>query len=275
MSIFDSPTDTAPVGDNGGVVDSQPVVDTGTPVDTGSVDTGTPVADGVVDGAAPDGPKYLDVDEYGDYLVKVKIDGEERELPFNEVRNGVMMQQAFTQRTQQLAAERRQLQQAEALVNALEQNPQKVLAELAQAYDFELDGLQPIERSPAEIQLREIQAQQQALQMQYQEQRLANEIANLERQHGDFDKRAVASIAIQKDIDFTSAFEIHQAQTLMAEQRQKAESDRRAAAAAAAAGATHTQAGGGQGGVYQTSGNSTPAQSIGEAYRMAQAELRR
>ena len=47
----------------------------------------------------------------------VKVDGEERQVSLDELRDGYQSQSDYTRKTQELAAERKRLQQAEAIVS--------------------------------------------------------------------------------------------------------------------------------------------------------------
>lgn len=206
------------------------------PVET-SVETPSVEAPALEDGSVEETPqpRYLDIDEYGDHLVKLKVDGEDRELPFKSVRDGLMMQQAFTRRTQELAEEKRRLYQAEALVAAIEQNPAEVLRQLAEANDLDIHaGLAPVERTPEEQQLR---AQQQQLQ-QYREQaaqaQLNAEIAQIRAEHGDFDVMATAVYARDNGLNLPMAHRLMRLEQQEAQAAQAAEADRRRQAAAAA-----------------------------------------
>lgn len=283
MSIFDSTTDSAASADNGtesappASADSQGDLSQGLPAG----DT-TPGFDAGTDSSLPDfqgdgsqeqtpEPRYLDIDEFGDHLVKVKVDGVEQELPLSEVRNGLMMQRAFTQRTQQLAAERQRLANAEALVRELEQNPEAVLRQLSEAYDVDpLENFAPIERSPEEVQLRQLQAQQAAMQEQYQAQRVQAQIAQIQATDPKADISAVAQVAVQAGVELPVAFELYQARELQRQQAEQAEQQRRRQAAQAASQATHQ--GAGRGTAPGVGATGKPAGSLREAYLMAVAE---
>lgn len=196
--------------------------------------------------AAPE-PQYLDIDQFGDHLVKVKIDGEEKELPFKQVREGLMMQEAFTRRTQSLAEERRKLQQADALVAALERDPAATIAQLSEVYDLDpANGFGPVERTPEEIQFRQQQAQLAAQQQQITRQQIQNEIATLKSQYGDFDLDATSRYAVDNGLTLTAAYkamEFDRFQEQQRTQRQQEEARARALAAQTVHGGAGTQRG--------------------------------
>ena len=60
----------------------------------------------------------------------VKVDGEEQEVSLDELRDGYQRQSDYTRKTQELASERKRLQQAEAIVAALESDPAGTLTAL-------------------------------------------------------------------------------------------------------------------------------------------------
>ena len=254
MSIFDTPAETTP---DAGATDLGGDTTTSDPVAASTPDADLGVAADQPPAGIPQDqgpvPQYLSVDEYGDHLVKVKVDGEERELPFKDAVNGVMMQQAFTQRTQQLAEERRKFAQAQALVDALESNPASVLKELADVYDLDPEsGFTPIERTQQELQFRQMQAEAQQIQAQLARQRFDSEVAALRQEFGaDIDLQAAARHAYERGMSITDAYKAVQFEQLRQQQAQQAEAQRRQQAAAAAAAATHT-AGSNQRGAVST-----------------------
>jgi hypothetical protein len=79
-------------------------------------------------------PQYLDSGEYGNHLVRVKIDGEERAVPLSEAIGGYSRQEDYTRKTQALAEQQRQAQFAITLAQALESNPQETLRILQSQY---------------------------------------------------------------------------------------------------------------------------------------------
>jgi hypothetical protein len=217
-------------------------------------------------------PEYLDLEAYGNHLVKVKIAGEDRELPLSEVRNGLMMQADYTRRTQELAEERRRLASAEGLTNALDGNPEATIRQLAEIYDLDLErGLAPVVRTPEEQQLRQ---QQQALSAQeesLQRQRLDAEIATIRAADPSVDVPAVAAYAMEQGLPtFTLAYRLYRADQAEAAQKTAAANAAAAEAARRAALVTHdgtaTQAG------VVTPGSGKAPTSIREAWALAQQQ---
>ncbi len=261
MSIFDTPTPDLGTPSTEGVA---------APVETPAVETPAievPAPEGVEAPPAEPQARYLDLDEYGDHLVKIKVDGEERELPFSRVRDGLMMQEAFTKRTQELAEERNRLYQAEALVAALEQNPHEIIRQLAEANDLDVNGLQPVERTPEEAAFRAQQQQLTQARAQMAQAQINSEIAEIRAKFGDFDVVATAQFARENQIPLPMAHRIMRADQQEAAAAQAAETERRRQAALAAQSAH--QGGGAQAG--SVTAPKAPAGSVREAYMAAKA----
>ena len=72
----------------------------------------------------------------------VKVDGAESEVTLSELQQGYQRQADYTRKTQELASERQRLEQAEAIVSALEADPQGALTALSTAFGIE-DSRQP------------------------------------------------------------------------------------------------------------------------------------
>lgn len=157
---------------------------------------------GTDSGAAPD---YFNLEEVGDRVVQVKVDGELIDVPVKELSEGYMRQAAFTQKTQALAQEREQLQAAKSLADAYQSDPQATVrflaeqngitlaqaaavAEQAEQDSWAVDGaeddprLSMIEQRFAELDRREarqeVESTLEALSKQYGEDFDANEVVN-------------------------------------------------------------------------------------------------
>jgi hypothetical protein len=76
----------------------------------------------------------LSLDEYGDRMITVKVDGEEITVPLAEAAQGYQRQADYTQKTQTLAEKAKKAEAFEALQARLAANPQEVLTALAERY---------------------------------------------------------------------------------------------------------------------------------------------
>ena len=73
----------------------------------------------------------------------VKIDGVEQLVPLEELQNGYQRQADYTRKTQELARERERLTQAEAIVQALEADPQAAISALGDAFGVSMGNQNP------------------------------------------------------------------------------------------------------------------------------------
>lgn len=210
---------------------------------------------------------YFDPTEVGDKYVKVKVDGEEISVPLNEALQGYQRQADYTKKTQELAAQRQEAENALRLAQSVQANPGLTMQVLASqagmsveqflnltpaqqqqvAADSEPEYSDPFERALAE----ERQARM-ALQAKI-EQREADEIlyraiGGLQQQLGatEEDVRAVVGQALQMGVgpemfpmiyqsqQYQKSLAVQQAQTQSQQQTAAAEQQRQAAARAAA-----------------------------------------
>ena len=119
MSDYDASLE-APSSDEGG-----PDID----------DVGQVAGDGQPTEPAVEEPKdYLDVDEVADRYVRVKVDGEELEVPLNEALSGYSRTADYTRKTQQLAQQRQQVEYALAVQRALQAQPEETIRLLSRQY---------------------------------------------------------------------------------------------------------------------------------------------
>ena len=75
--------------------------------------------------------------EPADSTYTVKVDGSESEVTLSELQQGYQRQADYTRKTQELASERQRLEQAEAIVSALEADPKGALTALSTAFGIE------------------------------------------------------------------------------------------------------------------------------------------
>ena len=73
-------------------------------------------------------------------MYTIKVDGVEEQVTLDELQNGYQRHSDYTRKTQEVAAERERLRQAEQIVSALENNPEETLRTLAQSFELDLGG---------------------------------------------------------------------------------------------------------------------------------------
>lgn len=88
----------------------------------------------VLDGAETVDVPILELDQYRDYRVPVKVEGQEDYVPLTEAVAGYQRQADYTRKTQELAQQRNELGWATAIKAALEQDPQGTLSLLSAHY---------------------------------------------------------------------------------------------------------------------------------------------
>ena len=132
----------------------------------------------------------------------VKVDGEEQEVSLEELRDGYQRQSDYTRKTQELASERKRLQQAEAIVSSLETDPDGTLTALADAFGVQMGSPQKQssndsysdsmwdepQSDPTEQRIAQLEtqlAQQARLQRRQQ---VEKQVEGLREQYGEFDE---------------------------------------------------------------------------------------
>lgn len=76
----------------------------------------------------------LDIEQYGSHVVTVKVNGEELQVPISEAIAGYQRQKDYTSKTQELAAQREELQFAAAIKGALANDPEGTIEALRSHY---------------------------------------------------------------------------------------------------------------------------------------------
>lgn len=193
----------------------EPVPQTGsegaaTPPDLGTEGTPAPPAPtDAPDAPVPvaDAPTYIDTEAMGSHLVKVKIDGSEVEMPLNDALQGVMRQQDYTRKTQEVAETRRRLAQAQNLVDALDNDPVGTLKQLTDIYGLDpSEGFQPAEVDPIQQQLRSQEAAIAEMRQAAVRQQITAEVESLKAQYGEFDVQSTAGYAMEHGMTLTNAY---------------------------------------------------------------------
>lgn len=182
---------------------------------------------------------YFDVDEYGDKFVKVTVDGEELQVPLKEAVSGYQRQADYTRKTQQLAEERRNVQFAQAIQQALDNDPIATIDLLKNHYglnqteSFEEDD---IFADPMEKQYRQLENRLRSFEEQQAMNELEKNIQTLQQRYGeDFDANEVVSQAlalgtsnleaVYKQIAFDRLYSREQAVREMQTQKQRKEQE--------------------------------------------------
>jgi hypothetical protein len=135
------------------VSDYNPFIEEGTdsPLEGSPDDVGVAAGDGQPTEEQPtyeEPPRsYLDPSEHADAYVRVKVDGQDVEVPLNEALQGYSRTADYTRKTQELATQRQQAEYALTLQRALQARPAETLRLLAAEYGLDQ---QPSQSPPPE-----------------------------------------------------------------------------------------------------------------------------
>jgi len=154
---------------------------------------------------------FLALEENADRLVTVRVDGQEVVVPLSEALAGYQRQADYTRKTQEVSEQKKQIQTAAALQEALARNPQETLALLQQHYGVntavQSSYEEDIWQDPLVKELEEIKAWKRDLEYKQTLSEVENEILTLENKYGnDFDREEVIAKALatgSNDLELT------------------------------------------------------------------------
>lgn len=86
------------------------------------------------------------VEQYGDHMVEVTVQGEKRQIPLKDMTNRVMMQEDYTQKTQQLKAK---ADWAEQVQDGFRRDPEGMIRAFAEAYKIGPPSNQGVQQQQA------------------------------------------------------------------------------------------------------------------------------
>lgn len=214
--------------------------------------------------------------EPADSTYTVKVDGSESEVTLSELQQGYQRQADYTRKTQELASERQRLEQAEAIVSALEADPQGALTALSTAFGIEDNrSSSPTDEweedpDPQEQRIASLEATVAQQTRASRQTALEKEVNALHSKYGDFDADALYKHALTNRIPNLEAAYAHMNFGSLAtyagrlhEDRERTESKRGAKVESG----TSRQAG------VVTSTTAEKPMSIREAFAQAKKEL--
>ena len=151
----------------------------------------------------------INIDEYGNHMVPIEVDGETVMKPLSEVRSGFMMQSDYTRKTQELATEREKVEAAERLQRHLADNPEQTLRVLANAYEVNLGTPgEPIETEesiedldPEEARIARIEASLAERDRQDSIDALNRELVGLTTKYGEFEPNELLQFAVENHME--------------------------------------------------------------------------
>jgi len=250
----------------------------------------------VSDGAETADVPILELDQYRDYRVPVKIEGQEDYVPLTEAVAGYQRQADYTRKTQELAQQRNDLGWASAIKAALEQDPEGTLHLLSAHYGVNPQPAPQQAQKPAsdpfddwmsddpwdspkqsqqqvDPRYEEIATRLARIEQERADATLRSEVARLQATYADFNPQEVVAHALRmnttdletayKQIAFDKVFAERQQ---LAEQVRQAQAQRTAKQEASIISGGSTVQGGGLDGVGEV-------RSIAEAWAAAKRQL--
>ena len=146
----------------------------------------------------------------------VTIDGEQMDVSQSELINGYQRQADYTRKTQELATERERLAQGEAIVQALESDPESAVSALADAFGIRMGNQASVsqeemeELDPEETRLRRIESAIEEQDRIQRQQNLQKEMNTLrDKYQADIDENALYSHALKHNIGNLDAAYTH------------------------------------------------------------------
>ena len=151
----------------------------------------------------------LNVDEFADHHVVVKVDGEDVRVPLSEAVAGYSRQADYTRKTQELAQQKQSLQWASAVAQALENDPARTIELLQTHYGLTKAQAQQVADQatedagdaewddPVAARVKELDGRIAQFEQERAYQRLEAEVSRLQTTYGDdFNPQEVVSKAL-------------------------------------------------------------------------------
>lgn len=127
----------------------------------------------------------FDYTEIADKVIKLQVDGEDVVVPVKEALAGYQRQADYTRKTQELSEQRKQVQYASALQEALQSDPAATLQLLNQQYGVATQPQEDEWMDPAEKQMQQLEQRIQAFEQSKAMDELAKTIDSLQSKYGD------------------------------------------------------------------------------------------
>jgi hypothetical protein len=142
-------------------------------------------------------PELFDFTQYNDKVVKLQVDGEEVQVPLQEALAGYQRQADYTRKTQELSEQKKQVQYASALQEALQNDPAATLQLLQQQYGLNVQPEEEEWMDPAEKQFRSLEQRIAAFESEKALDELQKTIDKLQSKYGeDFNPDEVVAKAL-------------------------------------------------------------------------------
>jgi hypothetical protein len=130
-------------------------------------------------------PELFDYTEVGDKFVKLQVDGEEVLVPVKEALAGYQRQADYTRKTQELSEQRKSIEYATALQEALQNDPANTLRLLQDQYGIVAEPEEDLWIDPTEKSLKEMEKRLASFEQQRAMDELTKTIDTLQSKYGD------------------------------------------------------------------------------------------
>ena len=220
-------------------------------------------------------PELFDYTEVGDKFVKLQVDGEEVLVPVKEALAGYQRQADYTRKTQELSEQRKNIEYAAALQEALQSDPQGTLQLLQQQFGQPaVSEEEDIWIDPTEKQLKELEKRLVSFEQQRAMDELSKTIDSLQSKYGDdFNADEVVAKALAtgatdleavfKQLAFDKVYtKASEANKKLAKEQERLEAKRGAAIVSSASTSKGT-----------TAPASAPPKTVFEAFEQAKRQL--
>ena len=130
----------------------------------------------------------LDIFDYtdvADKVVKIQVDGQEVVVPVKEALAGYQRQADYTRKTQELSEQRKQMEYAQALQEALQNDPANTLRLLQEQYGVVAEPEEDLWQDPTEKSLKEMEKRLASFEQQRAMDELTKTIDTLQSKYGD------------------------------------------------------------------------------------------
>jgi len=221
--------------------------------------------------------------EVGSYTVTV--DGADQQVSLSELTDGYQRQADYTRKTQELASERRRLQQAEAIVSSLESDPAGTLTALQDAFgvagapsepaapqsEFDEWG-EAVEPDPNATRIAALEARLEQQDRLHRREQVEKQVEALHDQYGDFDATELYQHALRHKIGNLEAALTHMRFGEVSDRASKLEKEQERTTAKRDAAVVEPSGSTQAGSVAAKVGKDSPS-SIREAFALAKKQL--
>lgn len=145
-------------------------------------------------------PSYFNTEEYANHRVRLPVNGEEIEVPLSEALAGYQRQADYTRKTQEIAEQRKEVQFASAIQQALQNDPAGTIQLLTEHYGInqqQASDEDDLYADPTERQMRQLESRVRSFEEAQALQELERTITTLQSKYGeDFDANEIVAHAL-------------------------------------------------------------------------------